>query len=48
MRASNIDLSRALEHVIGEYRADRYSAPGNPLQHDASRFETLRTFDDLS
>ena len=32
MRASDADFSRALEHVIGEYRADRYSGPGNPLQ----------------
>lgn len=41
MRASNIDLSRALEQVIGEYRADRYSAPGNPLQVQILRRGTL-------
>ena len=32
MRASDVGLSRALERVIGEYRADRYSGPGNPMQ----------------
>jgi GNAT superfamily N-acetyltransferase len=32
MRASDVNLSRALESVIGDYRADRYSGPGNPLQ----------------
>jgi GNAT superfamily N-acetyltransferase len=41
MRASNVDLSRALEQVIGEYRADRYSGPGNPLQAQILRRGTV-------
>src|SRR5262245_38715210 len=32
MRASDANLSRVLERVIGQYRADRYSGPDNPLQ----------------
>jgi GNAT superfamily N-acetyltransferase len=41
MRAGDVNLSRALENVIAQYRADRFGGPGNPMQTEFLRRGTL-------